>query len=47
VDLAYNDVKVIDYLDITEQGNAHWEAAKRRFGTLWVAIVLCGSMIAS
>jgi dynein heavy chain 1 len=30
VELAYNDVKVIDYLDITEQGNNNWESAKKR-----------------
>jgi hypothetical protein len=30
VEHAYGDVKVIDYLDISEQGNLSWEAAKKR-----------------
>ena len=30
VDLAYSDVKVINYLDISEQGNQNWESAKKR-----------------
>ena len=32
VELAYKDVKVIDYLDISEQGNQQWESAKKRCG---------------
>ena len=30
VNVAYNDVKVIDCLDVSDQGNQSWETAKKR-----------------
>ena len=50
VEHAYNDVKVIDYLDISEQGNNSWEAAKKRFVlvlTVPFDVESCRSMLIS